>query len=89
MGCCGDKRGEFYGRAPVGADLHGSAGSAAPSGRHLRFSIRFRYVGATGMTVVGPASRLRYRFDRHGAELDIDPRDRPGLAAVPNLREVR
>ena len=84
MGCCGEKRGEFHGRAPLGADRT----SAAP-GRRLRFSIRFRYLGATGMTVEGPASGKRYRFDRPGAEVEIDPRDRPGLAAVPNLREVR
>ena len=44
------------------------------------------YVGATALTVIGLASGLRYRFDRPGARLAVDPRDRLALEAVPLLR---
>lgn len=46
----------------------------------------FEYLGATALTVIGPASGLRYRFDRPGAALAVDPRDRAALEAVPLLR---
>ena len=46
----------------------------------------FEYVGATALTVIGPASGLRYRFERPGATLAVDPRDRPAMEAVPLLR---
>jgi hypothetical protein len=48
----------------------------------------FEYVGQTRMTVIGGATGRRYRFDRPGARVTVDPRDRPSLAAVPNLRLV-
>lgn len=48
----------------------------------------FEYVGRTGMTVVGPATGTRYRFDRPGARLAVDPRDHAAMAAVPHLRRV-
>jgi len=46
----------------------------------------FEYVGATALTVVGPATGLRYRFERTGARLQVDPRDRAALEALPQLR---
>lgn len=49
----------------------------------------FQYVGKTGLTVIGPKTRKRYRFDNHGAVVAADPRDKRALAAVPTLREVR
>jgi hypothetical protein len=51
--------------------------------------IVFEYVGKTGMTVVGPSTGNRYRFDRAGARAVIDPRDHAAVAAVPHLRQVR
>ena len=80
MGCCGRFRQRI-----------GSVGPARPSnGAHpaRRFSVTFEYTGSTGMTVVGPVSGRRYRFDGPGARVVIDLRDRPGLARVPTLREV-
>jgi hypothetical protein len=38
--------------------------------------------------VVGPATGRTYRFAAPGARLEVDLRDRPGLATVPKLREV-
>jgi hypothetical protein len=49
----------------------------------------FEYTGRTGMTVRGPATGRRYRFDYPGARVFVDLRDRAALAAVPHLRQVR
>jgi hypothetical protein len=48
----------------------------------------FEYVGPTAMTVIGPATGRRYRFDRHGATVSVDPRDAPALGVVRNLRKA-
>jgi hypothetical protein len=40
------------------------------------------------MTVMGPISGARYRFDRPGAKVQIDGRDLSSLAGLPNLRRV-
>ena len=40
------------------------------------------------VTVAGGATGRRYRFDRPGARVVVDPRDRPSLAALPQLRLV-
>jgi hypothetical protein len=53
-----------------------------------RYLVQFEYVGNTSLTAVGPVSGRRYRFDHPGAVVTIDPRDRPGLATVPNLRQT-
>ena len=83
MSCCGKMRQQVA-----------QATSAAPTERKVaapsaQFSIRFEYIGHTGLTVIGAASGQRYRFDTPGAQVTIDPRDRPGLAQVPLLRQVR
>jgi len=48
----------------------------------------FEYVGATALTVIGPATGKRYRFERTGATVSIDPRDAPAFSVVPNVRRV-
>jgi hypothetical protein len=48
----------------------------------------FEYVGATALTVVSPLTRRTYAFSRPGARLEVDARDRPWLAFVPNLAIV-
>jgi hypothetical protein len=48
----------------------------------------FEYVGATALTVVSPVTRKTYRFERPGARVDVDPRDRSWIAFVPNLARV-
>jgi hypothetical protein len=47
----------------------------------------FEYLGNTGMTVVGPVTGKRYRFDRPGARVEVDLHDRQSLARVPGLRQ--
>jgi hypothetical protein len=51
--------------------------------------IAFEYVGATGLTVFGGATRTRYRFAEPGARVGVDARDAPSLDAVPVLARVR
>ncbi len=52
-------------------------------------NISFAYIGNTKMTVIGPATGFQYSFDRPGARLYVDPRDRAALAAIRQLRQVR
>lgn len=51
-------------------------------------TILFEYVGKTGLTVLGPISGKRYRFNETGSRQEVDARDLPALFAVPNLRRV-
>lgn len=55
---------------------------------NYRYAVYFEYVGKSGLTVFGSATNKKYRFDRPGSRVEIDPRDRPSLAKVPSLREV-
>ena len=60
-----------------------------PAPKAIRYSHAFfRYVGTTGLTVVGAATGTRYRFDSPGAVVAVDFRDRPSLQAVPHLHQV-
>ena len=81
MSCCGKQRTQFQGtaQAPPRAD---------DRRRQPRPAIRFEYVGTTGLTVQGPVTGKRYRFDNPGSRLLVDPQDAPSLAAVPHLRRV-
>jgi hypothetical protein len=49
----------------------------------------FVYGGKTGMTVVGPVSGRIYRFERPGAQVNVDSRDRFLLASIPQLMLVK
>jgi hypothetical protein len=51
--------------------------------------VHFQYTGRTGMTVIGPISGQRYRFEHPGALLAIDGRDAPSIVAVPHLQTVK
>jgi hypothetical protein len=72
-------------QAGHGSTLPVMASSAMPARQSRVF---FQYVGRTRLTVIGPVTGRAYRFDRPGASLDVDFRDRRSLAVVPNLRQV-
>lgn len=80
MSCCGSSR----------QRMAFIAGARQPAARPVerRFAVTFEYVGGTALSAVGPASGRRYRFERPGARIVVDPRDRPALARIPGLREV-
>jgi hypothetical protein len=85
MSCCGKHRAAGGGpppRIPTTTNGH----STRPPARQT--SVFFEYVGRTGLTVVGPVSGRRYRFDAPGSRQPIDPADKPSLAAVQLLRQV-
>jgi len=50
--------------------------------------LAFQYTGPSALTAIGPLSGRQYRFPHPGAVLQVDPRDRASLAAVPHLRQV-
>lgn len=48
--------------------------------------VRFVYTGGTRLVAEGPVTRRRYRFEHPGAIVEVDGRDAPSFAAIPNLR---
>jgi hypothetical protein len=88
MSCCGNQRRQFQTTTP-GHPPRGTGAQASSNAAPVRqFVISFEYVGQTALTAVGGATGKRYRFDRPGARVVVDPRDRPSLAVVPALRQV-
>ncbi len=80
--CCGRRR--IGGAGSFAAPAPSQSGTPASGAGPV-----FEYLGRTGLTVVGPVTGIRYRFDRPGARLAVDARDRDALAGVPVLRAVR
>jgi hypothetical protein len=68
-------------RIDAAPSVHAPRAVAAPT-------IRYEYVGNTGLTVFGGATRHRYRFAATGAQVAVDARDGTSLDRVPNLRRV-
>jgi hypothetical protein len=81
MSCCGQRR----------AQITGSGGTIEPARapRRLPNVALYEYTGATGMTVTGPVSGMKYRFGQPGAQLQVDPRDVSSMAGLPNLSRIR
>jgi hypothetical protein len=50
--------------------------------------VSFVYAGNTSMSVTGPVSGIRYRFDKPGARVEVDARDRVLLASIRQLQQV-
>lgn len=75
MSCCGKARSQV-------------TLTAAAKGSRQAATFLFEYVGKTRLVIIGPATRISYRFDRPGARVMVDGRDRTSLASVPVLRQV-
>lgn len=80
--CCGTGRPRNSGHYRTGP-LRNPVAPAMHSNRPV-----FEYVGRTGLTVTGPVSGARYRFDRPGERVAVDARDRAALSNIPVLRPV-
>jgi len=52
-------------------------------------SISFVYIGNASMTVKGPITGFDYRFERPGARVEVDWRDRILLASIRQLRQIK
>ena len=66
-----------------------AAGAPLATSRVAQTTVSFAYVGNSAMTVVGPVTGYQYKFDRPGARLYVDPRDRAALASIRYLKQVR
>lgn len=84
MSCCGGNR---SGRA--GGPVTRGTTPAAPVQVSLPRVVVFRYYGETSLLVFGRVTGRKYRFERPGAEVAVDPRDAPSIANVANLKEMR
>lgn len=73
MNCCGSAR---------------SRSTNFPSMPQIRATVLFEYTGKTALNIVGPGSRIAYRFGRSGARVLVDRRDLIHFAQVPVLRQV-
>lgn len=73
-------------RAPLAAPAQRSDRARSPS--WTAEGAVFEYVGESGLTTVSPVTGARYRFERPGARLAVDPRDAKWLSQAPNLRVV-
>lgn len=73
MNCCGSAR---------------SRSTNFPSKPPTRSTVLLEYTGKTGLSIVGPGSRIAYRFDRTGARALVDRRDLIYFAQVPVLRQI-
>jgi len=86
MSCCGQRRASWSGllpSRPAATRESGSPGTPAP------MRMMFEYIGSGGsFTVESSRSGKRYRFEQTGARLEVDPRDRPLLAGLRQLRAV-
>ncbi len=88
MSCCGKKREQFT-AGPSNRPHSGRPVSYPPIPQQpLQSRVFFEYVGRTGLTVIGSATGKQYRFERAGARLEVDLRDRFAMTAVPNLRQL-
>lgn len=88
--CCGRNRAAARAAAVANANAVPPArGSVTPPRTDATTPIVFEYVGDGAHAVRGPVSGTSYRFRARGDRLRVDPRDRPGLLAVPSLRWIR
>ena len=87
MPCCGEKRSALPQSVP-GRPAEPMEERVPTRQAVTPEAVYFAYVGKTGLTVQGPITGRRYRFDGPGAVIAVDRRDGPSLAAVPNLRRA-
>jgi hypothetical protein len=89
--CCGKSKTTFgWGTAsqPQGRQIAPRPALKAPIAPMQPSGSTMKYIGRTALTVVGPATGVRYRFEGPGALVPVDARDRASLLQVPGLRLV-
>jgi len=57
-------------------------------GEKGQYAAWFEYTGRSALMVMGGETGLRYRFEGPGARVAVDPRDKPFLATIRNLKQV-
>ena len=86
MSCCGGNRARPV--MPVSVSMPSTRPVQPVSGRPPSVAV-VRYEGEGSLTVIGPATGRKYWFERNGAELPVDLRDRAAVTQVPKVRLVR
>lgn len=81
---CGQKRASVSTRTETIGPSHSAHAPRAVA----MPTIRYEYIGTTGLTVFGGATRTRYRFAYPGAQVAVDARDGALLDGVPKLKRV-
>jgi hypothetical protein len=81
--CCGRNRTQLMTAMQKTRPVTAVAGQKLPS------SASFVYTGNTALTVTGPISGFEYKFDRPGARVEVDWRDRILLASIRQLQQVK
>ena len=90
--CCGKGRQQLSGllqstgNSRIRPTVAATRMAAPPIARSSTAALHYQYVGRTAMTVVSPATGRQYRFDRPGAQQQVDARDRQWIERVPNIR---
>ena len=85
MSCCGRKRSGFH-QSPMSRQTTEAKTKMVDEPTALPAAIVLQYVGPIGLTVIGPVTSKRYRFNRKGTTAAVDARDASWLVTVPNLR---
>ena len=86
MGYCGRRTTPMMAPVNAGSLRRGPRSAGGRSQAIARTYAYFEYVGRSAMTVIGGVTGRRYRFERPGARLAVDPTDRPSLSKVPHLK---
>lgn len=85
MSCCGQKRNQFRTAAAARSGRVYVGNPQSPPAKAV-----FTYVGdGSGMTVIGPATGVRYVFHGAGAKVEVDARDTYMLARLRHLQQVK
>jgi hypothetical protein len=85
MPCCGNRRGNAASVSIPSPERRPGPVAAAPSARP---AVTFEYTGKTALAVVGPITRVTYRFPAPGARVPVDARDAAAVGAVPHVRRT-
>jgi hypothetical protein len=88
MPCCGKKRARARGKTQTRRAPERTERTVPQPRPEPDSPPHFQYIGKTGLTLMGPRTRKRYRFDHPGAIVAIDPKDERALQAVSVLRQV-
>jgi hypothetical protein len=83
--CCGRNRTQRMGSPAIPKTRPATEAAV----QKMPSSISFVYIGNTALTVKGPISGFEYRFDRPGARVEVDWRDRILLASIRQLRQIK
>jgi hypothetical protein len=85
MPCCGNQRANAGTAAAPRVERRSRPVPAAPAARP---PVTFEYTGKTALAIIGPITRVTYRFPAPGVRVPVDARDAGAVSAVPNVRRT-